>query len=218
MNVELGIDDVKSALAEGTRVLLMMRHAERPHIDHEDPTFGESLPITPAGVTAAEALGARLAEYADGVQFFSSPLRRTRLTAHHVAKGMGVGVKWSIDTIPTDGLIGNESFYFVDQMKVWELFRGGEFFRLIFSYIENGFLDGFRPLGEASQMLEDFVVGKFTGRLGIFATHDLYNGAFLKARGAWDKWTVENWVGFLDSAAIFISKDGSRRYALVRNR
>ncbi len=218
MNIELGIGDVTSALEGGSRVLLMMRHAERPHIDHEDPTFGADLPITPAGVAAAEALGARLAGFADSVQFFSSPLRRTRLTAHHVAKGMGVGARWNIYTIPLDGRLGNESFYFADQLKVWELFRGGEFFRLIFEYIEKGELEGFRPLDEASRMLEDFVVERFTGRLGIFTTHDLYNGAFLKSRGAWDSWTVENWVGFLDSAAIFISPDGSRRYALVRSR
>ena len=216
MNAECSIDDVLGALAGGERVLMMTRHAERPHIDPEDPTFGENLPITPDGVAMARRVGERLRAAAGEVQFRASPLRRTRMTAAAVAEGMGLAGTWNMETIPTDTLIGNGSMYYADANKVWEIFRGGEFYRLVFEYCETGRQTGFRPLAEATDMFEEHVMSLFTARLGVFTTHDLFIGAFLAARGAWAGWTVPTWVGFLDSAAIFVAPDGTRRYALVR--
>ena len=216
MNQECKIDDVVDAVARGERVLMMTRHAERPHIDPEDPTFGENLPITPDGVAMARRVGERLRTMADGVQFLASPLRRTRMTAAAIAEGMGLADKWNIDTIPTDDLIGNGSMYYSDMEAAWKLFRCGEFYRFVFEYFRTGRQKGFRPIAEATGMLEDHVLSRFTARLGVFTTHDLFIGAFLSARGAWSGWTVPTWIGFVDSAAIFIAPDGSRRYALVR--
>ena len=44
--------DLLAGLKDGARVVLMIRHAERPHIDRTDPTFGETLALTPAGQAA----------------------------------------------------------------------------------------------------------------------------------------------------------------------
>ena len=66
-------------------------------------------------------------------------------------------------------------------------------------------------------MLEEWAISKFKARLGIFATHDLHDAAFLYARGVKRDWTVESWVRFLDAAAIILSPDGTRRYALLRS-
>lgn len=211
---EIELSDVTALLRGGHRALLMMRHAERPPIDHDDPTFGAALPLTEKGERMAEWAGTLLAEFADDVQFLSSPLNRTVLTARGVARGMGVREP----EIPTDGRLGNDSFYFADRHAVFELFRDGSFYEKVFAYLERGTQVGFNEIHEASDALEDFVMSRFERRLGIVTTHDLYNGAFLAARGVVSAFTVETWIQFLDSAAIVVAPDGTRRYALVRSR
>ena len=208
------IEEVQDLLRTGHRVLLMTRHSERPHIDHDDPTFGAALPITPHGEEMAVAFGGRFREFASDVQFLASPLRRTRMTAACIARGMGVPDA----AIPTDDFLGNSTPYFADQHAVFELFRDGSFFEKVFSYLETGHQIGFADLMVATDALEEWVLARFTAKLGIFTTHDLYNGAFLKARGVVSAFTLESWVQFLDSAAIILAPDGSRRYALVRSR
>lgn len=212
-NAGMNLEDVRRFLEEGNRVLLMTRHSERPHIDHEDPSFGAALPLTEHGERMAEEFGSRLRAYAKDVQFIASPLRRTRMTAACIAKGMGL-----VDPeIPTDERLGNETFYFADAYAVFEIFRDGSFFEKVFEYLETGRQTGFADLSSATDALEDWVLGRFIGRLGIFTTHDLYNGAFLKARGVVDRFTVETWVKFLDSAAIVLHPDGTRSYHLIRS-
>jgi len=209
----MNIDDVKRELRQGNRVLLMVRHAERPHIDHEDPTFGAALPITESGRLAAEAYGARLSDFAAYAQFCASPLRRTLMTAEAIARGMGLAEPH----IPTDDRLGNDSFYFADQHAVFEIFRDGSFYEKVFAYLRDGRQIGFADLHAATDALEEWALARFSGRLGIFTTHDLYNGAFLKARGVAESFTIETWIQFLDAAAIIVRPDGSRRYALVRS-
>lgn len=211
--MEIDLENVKRLLREGNRVLLMMRHSERPHIDHEDPTFGAHLPITPRGERMSEWVGAQLKDFASDVQFLASPLRRTRMTAAFVAKGMGLP---DVE-IPTAELLGNSTFYFADQPAVFNLFRDGSFYEKVFAYIEKGTQIGFNEIHQASDDLEAWVLAQFTGKLGIFTTHDLYNGAFLAAKGVVKSFTIETWIQFLDSAAIIIAPDGTRRYALVRS-
>lgn len=209
---EITLDDVAAELRKGSRVLLMVRHGERPRIDNEDPTFGEALPLTDEGRRTSREMGARLKEFAGDVQFLSSPLLRTVMTAAGIAEGMGLpGVE-----IKTDVLLGNDTFYCADQREVFELFRDGDFFEKVFEYMRTGVQRGFRQIDEATDALEEWALEKFTARLGIFTTHDLYNAAFLHARGVKRDWRVENWVCFLDSAAIIIAPDGTRRYAFLR--
>ncbi len=209
----MNLEDVKDCLKKGNRVLLMTRHAERPHIDHEDPTFGAALPITEHGEAMSVEFGRRLREFVADVQFISSPLRRTRMTAACVAKGMGL----SDPLIPTDDRLGNSTFFFSDAYAVFELFRDGSFFEKVFHYIETGCQIGFTDIHVAADALEDWALTNFTGRLGIFTTHDLYNGAFLAARGVVSGFTPETWIRYLDSAAIVLAPDGSRSYHLVRS-
>ena len=210
---EITLDDVVAELKRGNRVLLFVRHAERPKIDGDDPTFGESLPLTEEGWRTSVLFGERLKAFANDVQFLASPLRRTRMTAAGIAEGMGLG---KVD-IPMEPLIGNGTFYFADQPTVFELFRDRQFFNHLFDYMARGTQRGFREIHEASDRLEDWALKTFTARLGIFTTHDLHNASYLYARGVKQDWTVENWVRFLDAAAIILSPDGVRRYALLRS-
>ena len=84
------------------------------------------------------------------------------------------------------------------------------------SALKEGGLAGFRQITEATDALEEWALGKFTAKLGIFTTHDLYNAAFLHERGVKRDWCVSNWVCFLDSVAIILDADGTRRYAFLR--
>ncbi len=204
--------DMARALDAGERVLLMVRHAERPTIPGDDPTFGEMLPITKAGIETSRKFGEALRPYAKDVQFLASPLLRTRMTAECIAEGMGLPAA----PVPTAPELGNSSFYFADQREAYELFSAGEFFDEVFRYMALGRTRGFNEIHEASDRLEEWCLERFTARLGIFTTHDIYNGAFLYARGVERHFTRENWLRFLDSAAIIIAPDGTRRYAFVR--
>ena len=209
---ELTLEDVHALLRAGNRVLLMTRHAERPHIDHEDPSFGAALPLTADGEEMSRAFGRLIRPFADDVQFASSPLRRTMMTAECIAEGMGVAHP---DIAPCDAL-GNGTFYFADPHAVWEEFRDGSFFRKCFVYFEKGTFRGFAELHAATDALEEWCLAHFTAPFAIFTTHDLYIAAYLAAHNVISRFTLENWPRFLDSAAIILAPDGTRRYALVR--
>lgn len=203
---------VKDELKRGSRVLLLVRHAERPHIDHEDPTFGGALPITENGKRMCEDFGRALKGAAENVQFRASPLRRTVMSAQYIARGMGLR---NAD-IPTDEAIGNGSAFISDLHAVWELFRDKRFFEHMVEYMTVGTIRGFAPAATAAEEFEAYVLSLFTGKLGIFTTHDVYVAAYLFAKGVKSDWNPSNWPRFLDSAVIVIEPSGGRRYALLR--
>jgi len=208
----IGLDTVRDELALGNRVLLLVRHAERPHIDHEDPTFGGELPLTENGERMSVAFGVALKGASDEVQFRASPLRRTVMTAEGIAKGMGL----SQAEIPQDDAIGNGSVFITDLLAVWDLFRDKRFFDHMNEYMAKGTIRGFAPNAEAAAKYEEYVLGLFTGRLGIFTTHDVFIAAYLYAKGVKTDWNPMNWPRFLDAAAIIVGPTGERRYALLR--
>lgn len=205
-------DDVRAALARGARVLLVVRHAERPKIDYEDKTFGAALPLTPAGERMSEDFGRLLRGAAASVQFRASPLLRTVMTARLVARGMGLEGA----DIVEDATVGNSSAFVESELKIWELFRDGSFFKGMAEYMSRGEQYGFAPLAEAADAFEERMLSVFTAQLGIFTSHDVYVAAFLHARGAKTDFCKENWPRFMDSAAIVLEPAGTRRYALVR--
>ena len=213
-NVEMSLADVAAALGGGSRVILQVRHAERPKMDPADPTFGDALPLTAEGERTARLLGEALRPFADSVQFVSSPLRRTRMTAGLIAEGMGVAEP----EIPCDELLGNGSFYYRDALEVLHVFTPPEnFFPASLEYMEKGRMRGFNDLRESSDALERWLFERFSARLMVATTHDLYIAAFLSTRGAYNVRSRDTWPRFLDGAAIVVAPDGSRRYALVRS-
>ena len=203
---------VRAELAAGNRVLLLVRHAERPHIDHADPTFGGGLPLTANGVAMCETFGRALAGASDDVQFVASPLRRTVMTAESIARGMGLGGV----SIPTDDVLGNGSQFYTDRLEVWRMFRDGRFFDRMEAYLRDGVLRGFNPIGPAAEEHEEYVLARFTAQLGIFTTHDVFIVAYLHAKGVKTDWCADNWPRFLDAAAIVVEPSGRRRPALLR--
>ena len=205
-------DDILSELRRGTRIILQVRHAERPKMDPDDPTFGDSLPLTAEGIRTARAFGESFKGWRE-VQFYASPLRRTRMTAEEIAAGMGI----ANPNIPTDALLGNESFYYNDALQVLDVFKPDNFFKASFEYFATGHQRGFNELHQATDALEEWLIQHQTRQLFIATTHDLYIAAFLSARGTVPVFTKENWPRFLDAAAILIDPiTHARRYALVR--
>ncbi|MBR2838254.1 MAG: HAD-IA family hydrolase [Kiritimatiellae bacterium] len=206
-------EELKAEMAKGARAILMVRHAERPQIDPDDPTFGDRLRLTDAGVRTATELGRRLAEFRGSVQFAASPLMRTRMTAECIADGMGVAAP----EILADGRLGNESFYYTDTAEVLDVFKPENFFNACAEYFATGRQRGFAPLDEATDAFEEWLFARFSEKLFVAVTHDLYIAAFLSARGASAApFTRENWVRFLDAGAVLVYPDGSRRYEFVR--
>lgn len=210
---EITLEELKTALREGARCILQLRHAERPKMDPNDPTFGDGLALTPEGCRTARLLGESLAEFRDDVSFWSSPLRRTCMTAELIAEGMGLK---NIE-IPTEGRLGNDSFYYANPMEVLDVFRPPEnFFPACFHYFATGEQRGFRNLYAATADLENWLWEHFHTRLFIVATHDCYIAAYLAAQHACEGFSRDNWPRFLDGAALIVRPDGSREYALVR--
>ena len=70
--------------------------------------------------------------------------------------------------------------------------------------------------GVADKMNDCPEFERFARQLFIVVTHDLYIASFLAARKAVESFSRETWTRFLDSAAILVDADGTRRYALVR--
>lgn len=196
---------------DGVRCILQVRHAERPKMDPDDPTFGDALPITDEGVRTARILGERLSAFGGDVQFASSPLTRTRMTAEKIAEGMGV----ENPSIPVDELLGNETFYYADASEVLDVFKPENFFNACFEYFRTGEQRGFRNLHTASDDLEKWLVERLEKKLFLVVTHDCYIAAFLAAKGGIE-FSRENWPRFLDGGALFLYPDGTKRYALVR--
>lgn len=213
MDNEITVEELKAELRSGARAILQVRHAERPKIAPDDPTFGDALHLTREGRRTARLLGESLAEFAGDVAFASSPLTRTRETAECIAEGMGLGGA----PVPTDGRIGNESFFYDDPAEVLRVFNDKDFFEACFEYFEKGTLSGFKDLHSAADALEAWLDGQAAGRrLFVSVTHDCFIAAFLAARRAYGPFSRGNWVRFLDAGATLVYPDGTRRYALVR--
>ena len=208
----VGPQAIRAELAAGSRVLLVVRHAERPKIDNEDKTFGAALPLTPDGERMSEAFGRLLRGAAREIQFRASPLRRTVLTAQFIARGLGIDAP----DIPVDAEIGNGSAYIADEREVWELFRDGRFFEKMIEYLEAGVQRGFNPLGPSTEAFEAYCLSRFTGQLGLFTSHDVYLAAYAKGRGLMAHVSKENWPRFLDAVAIVLRPDGTRKHLFVR--
>ena len=213
MNTEITIDELKAEIRAGARAMLQVRHAERPKMDPDDPSFGDELHLTREGVRTAKLLGEALAEFAGDVGFASSPLTRTRETAACIAEGMGLKGA----PVCTDARLGNESFFYDDPLQVLKTFKELEFFNACFTYFRERRLPGFREIGGAADACERWLDEHAGGRrLYIVVTHDCYIAAFLNVRGAYGPGSRRDWVRFLDGGVTLVYPDGSRRYALVR--
>lgn len=209
---EISLEEFKAELRRGVRAVLQVRHAERPKMDPDDPSFGDALALTQEGCRTARVLGEELAEFRDRTEFVASPLRRTAMTAELIAAGMGI----ENAAIQKCGCLGNESFYYRNTGLVLEVFKVENFFPACKIYMETGELPGFNNLYSATEALDEWLESQHRKQLLVASTHDLYIAAFLCAKNRSEPYVPENWVRFLDGAASLCYPDGSRRFVMVR--
>lgn len=184
------------------RSFLFLRHAERPPIQLDDPTFGQSLSITPAGDEMARALGARLAPLASDCIFRTSPLQRTRDTAIALAKGMGITAAPPILDAPEIGLQG---LWITDLPRVHQQYEALGSEVATDHFLKSEHLEGYQsvPLGTALTL--NWISGlPSTPRHTLLITHDIFLAALLNGLGV-GSFHSKRWVGFLQGLALIES-------------
>jgi hypothetical protein len=192
----IDFDTIRTALDQGHRVALFIRHSERPEIRSDDKEFGKHLGLTPHGVELAREAGRRLAGFRD-VRFLASPMTRCRLTAQHIAEGMGFKAPVVQDADP----LGVRGFYYDDPYAVQDLMRQQGYMAYMLDYLRNGNALHSRPIGPATEQTAEWLKCQTLTQLGVFVSHDIFIAAFLtglKIR----TYSAADWVGFLHGAAL----------------
>ena len=219
---EMTLADVKSALAAGGKATLLMRHAARPPIADNDPTFGASLSLTPRGWTAARQFGAMLADVVrpKSVAFYASETFRTVQTAC----GMAMGLDAAKSAQPIErkiGLadfLGGESPFFGALEDRMALIAEGRYHERLNEYFRMRRLRGYRPLGKATGEMEAQLgtLHKSGDSIVVAVTHDINVAAFLAGQGVVSSFTDKTWPDYLDAAVILQDGSGRREYGFVR--
>lgn len=198
----LDLPQIRAAIGSGRRAALLLRHSERPPIRTDDKEFGRTLGLTPRGIEMARAAGAHLAGLGDA-RFFASPMARCRLTARHMAEGMGLPDATVTDADP----LGVRGFYYEDCYAVQEQMRQRGYMAFMLDYLRDGTAPHSRPIGPATDQLADWLRRNASTRLGIFISHDIFIASFLTGLNI-RTYTAEDWVGFLHGAALLEAPGG----------
>jgi len=214
---EVGMQDIAIALHRGERVAVLLRHAERPPLEKDDPTFGKTLSLTENGRAQAETLGFLLAQFGGKatVEVLSSDTRRCQETARIVARELRVR-----DGVITEPLLGDDSPYFGDVSERMKLADESDYRAAQNAYFQTGTQRGFKPLAEATDRLEAFIWAPRKRRegaqLAILVTHDINVASFLAGRKVVTRFEECDWPGFLDAAVCFIGRNGVASYGYMR--
>lgn len=192
----------KMAAAAKGRCAVLVRHGERPPIDPADPTFGENLPITEAGMAMALACGRALAASGPDPRewgFLSSHLLRTRLTAAAIAEGAGLpGVE--IRVAPEAGIPG---LWIEDVAETHRHYYAEGSVPFTTRLLRDGRAEGYRPVAESTRLALEWLSSDPSGkRLSVVCTHDVFIACTLRGLGE-SSVSCENWIGFLQGAALF---------------
>jgi len=215
---EVGMQDIGVALCRGERVAILMRHAERPPLEKNDPTFGKDLALTPRGREQASLVGFLLSQFCGDatVDVSSCDTRRCRDTALAIVDQL----KWRCHGVTIGHLLGDGSPYFGDVAERLKLADEGEYRLALNEYFKTGAQRGFRPLLESTDRLEEYMWARRDRRGGsqleIFVTHDINVGCFLAGRKVVTHFEDYNWPGFLDAAVCFLGRNGVARYGYMR--
>ena len=194
---------VAGLLGQGCRVSLFVRHSERPPISPDDKTFGQALALTPNGVELARRAGQRLAGFSDA-RFAASPMVRCRMTARHIAEGMGLAGA----PVADEPRLGLACFYYEDPEKLQDLMRRQGYLSFMLGYLRSGAAPHSRPIGEATARMVAWLKEATVRRLNVLVSHDIFVAALLtglKVR----TYSADNWVGFIHGAAVIRFPDGT---------
>lgn len=200
----ISIDEFREiTVASPGRAILLMRHAERPKIEEDDPTFGKNLDLTEAGIHMTKTVGAQLSGI-ENCRFGASPMRRTRKTARLLAAAMGLENVDVFDA-PEAGTRGLwvES---IDRLHAGHQKEGSAYFTD--RYLRSGRADGYQPIHKGTARMTDWLIQTdFGAACTVILSHDIFIAAFLQGLGVRD-FGSKNWVGYLQGAALAQNHDG----------
>ena len=216
---EVGLQDIERALRNGERVSVIVRHAERPPLEKDDPTFGAELPITREGKIKADAFGFALKEFSGGFEYGiqSSKTMRCRMTARVISEAMGGEFAGSFRL---DDILGDKSPFFGNVGDRLALANEGNYRESLNEYFRTGKQRGFADLATATDAFEDYLwseCARHFGPLEIYVTHDINVGCFLGGRRVVTRFDDFNWPHYLDAAVAFLGKNGRARYGYLRS-
>lgn len=201
----ISLDEFREiALTPPGRTILLLRHAERPKIQEDDPTFGEDLGLTEAGIRMAKTCGETLSGIKN-CRFGASPMRRTRKTARLLAAGMGIK-NVEIFEAPEAGTRGLwvES---IERLHAGHQKEGSAYFTE--RYLRNGYAEGYMPIHKGTARMSKWLTQTdFGADCTVILSHDIFIAAFLQGLGVRD-FGSENWVGYLQGAALTQNHDGN---------
>ena len=209
---------VADELRGGTRVAILVRHAERPPIPANDLTFGRDLPLTERGAQDATRFGRELRLFAcmEQMTIAAGGNRRCMETAFHILEGVGLDTEDDRCAVLADPYLGSRAFYFGDVAARMELANAGNYLESLNSYFTCGRQKGFNDLHPSTSHLAGHLLNHYDAPLFIGVTHDLNVACFLAGNGTVASFTEKSWPGFLDAAVLFIQHDFSTTCRLLR--
>ena len=217
---DVAMQDVGIALKRGDRVAIIVRHAERPPLEKNDPTFGKELRLTEHGREQAKAFGFVLSQFTENASRYITTGENLRCdeTARLIAKELGAPV--SARYVYGENMLGSGSPFFGNVHERMALAEQGDYRESLNEYFRTGVQRGFKDLCAATDILEDFVWSDrwatHNEQLQVFVTHDINVACFLAGRGVVTRFEEYNWPGYLDAAVAFISHNGQARYGYMR--
>ena len=198
---------IRMALEQGSKVTLLIRHAERPPLDPSDTSFGEKLSITESGKDAARRLGLKLADMIPpkSVKFCASGTFRTIQTACSIMDGLygehDINKRYDVSI---EDVLGGGSPFFGDLDERMALIGKGEYMKSLNGYFKTGEVQGYRPLKGATAAMQsalEAMHGK-DSNLVIAVTHDINVAAFLAGKGVVTEFDLDKWPHYLDAVGI----------------
>lgn len=179
------------------RAILLIRHAERPKIEENDPTFGEKLGLTETGIRMTQSYGERL-KGIKNCSYGASPMRRTQKTARLLAAAMGVENADIFDA-PEAGIYG---LWVEDTERLHAGYQREGSAIATDRYFCQGHLEGYRPIQLGTRrMFKWLSQTDFGGDNAFIVSHDIFIAAFLQGLGV-RSFSSKSWVGYLQGAAL----------------
>ena len=202
---------IADELRGGTRVAILVRHAERPPLPANDLTFGRDLPLTERGAQDATRFGRELRLFAcmEQMTIAAGGNRRCMETAFHILEGVGLDMEDDRCAVLADPYLGSRAFYFGDVAARMELANAGNYLESLNAYFTCGRQKGFNDLHPSTSHLAGHLLNHYDAPLFIGVTHDLNVACFLAGNGTVASFTEQSWPGFLDAAVLFIQPDFS---------
>ena len=201
-------------LAEGEKVVAVLRHAERGD-DHSSTG-----PLNDNGVEQALSLGESLRGGSD-IYFAASPATRTHQTCSNIAKGMGLS-----DTL-ADTLEFLGGTWFVKDTAKYSEYKNdhGGSWKVTSRWLYEGrYADAFYELApRTAEYLDDNIIPAFerSGKsMGILISHDLliipvvayYSDNSIDM----NYYTSRKWLNYLAGFAVVLKPDGTRKFYAVK--